>query len=291
MKAFLILPFFASAILAQAPAQPKAPPKATPKAPTKTDAATKAPAKSDAAPKSAASRPNPLLNPESLRTPAPPVFRVKFTTTHGDFVVECTRAWSPLGADRFYNLVRNRFFNDAAFFRWAKKSGGKDFVVQFGIPANPAVAKAWQNANIKDEPVVQGNKKGTIVFAKTDAPNTRTTQLFINLDDNAFLDGMGFSAFGTIVEGMEVAQTLYSGYGESPDQGKLTMEGKAYTDKSFPKLDLIKSTTIIFPESAAPATKKAAPAGTKTGAPAGSKTGTAPGGAKTAAPPPPPPKK
>src|SRR2546422_9934571 len=121
MKAFLILPLLASAMLAQAPAQP-APPKATPKAaPPKTDAATKAaPGKADAATKTAptAPRPNPLLNPAALKAVAPPVFRVKFTTTKGDFVVEVTRAWAPLGADRFYNLVRNRFFNDAAFFRY-----------------------------------------------------------------------------------------------------------------------------------------------------------------------------
>src|SRR5690349_12932603 len=106
MKAFLILPLFASVLLAQAPAPAKAPPKA----PAKTDAATKAPAaKTNAPAKTAAPRPSPLLNPEALKAMAPPVFRVKFTTTKGDFVVECTRAWSPLGADRFYNLVRNRF--------------------------------------------------------------------------------------------------------------------------------------------------------------------------------------
>src|ERR1041384_7289127 len=133
MKAFLTLPLFASVILAQTPAPPKTPTKA----PVKTDAATKTPAKTGAP---AATRPNPLLNPAGLRAVAPPVYRVKFTTTKGDFVVEVTRAWAPLGADRFYNLVRNRFFNNAAFFRYVP-----NFIVQFGIPADPAVAKVWQD--------------------------------------------------------------------------------------------------------------------------------------------------
>jgi peptidyl-prolyl cis-trans isomerase A (cyclophilin A) len=182
---------------------------------------------------------------------APDLFRVKFVTTHGDFVVEVHREWAPLGADRFYRLVRNRFFTDAAFFRFVP-----NFVVQFGIPANPAVAKVWKNATIKDDPVKQSNKLGTITFA-TAGPNTRTTQLFINLKDNGpSLDSQGFAPFGTVIEGMDVVQGLYSGYGERPDQDMITREGKAYLDKNFPKLDRIRSATIIFPEPPPPPARK-----------------------------------
>jgi peptidyl-prolyl cis-trans isomerase A (cyclophilin A) len=180
-----------------------------------------------------------LMNPSTLRAKAPDLFKVKFTTTHGDFVVEVHRAWAPLGADRFYNLVVNNFFTDAAFFRYVP-----GFIVQFGIPANPAVARVWLNANIKDDPVKQSNKKGTLTFA-TAGPNTRTTQLFINVNDNGGLDGQGFAAFGTVTEGMNVVQGLYSGYGEAPDQGRIQSQGKAYLDKNFPKLDSIKSAAIM----------------------------------------------
>ena len=197
---------------------------------------------------------------------------MKFTTTKGDFIVEVNRSWAPLGADRFYNLVRARFFNDISFFRVVP-----NFIVQFGMHADPKVTAAWEKATFKDDPVKQGNKRGTIVFA-TAGPNTRTTQFFINLKDNsASLDGMGFAAFGTVTEGMaEVVDKIYSGYGEGgdmggrgPTQGRITKEGKPYLDKNFPLLDSIKSAVIIFPEGpVAPAAKKAAPAATKTGAPA-----------------------
>lgn len=286
MKALLIGVISAGALLAQAPPPPKAAAKSTPK--TAAPAAkTGAPASKTGAPASkTAARPNPLLNPAALRAVAPPVFRVKFTTTKGDFVVEVTREWAPIGADRFYNLVRNRYFNDNAFFRIVP-----NFIVQFGMSPNPAVSTAWENANLKDEPVKHGNKKGTITFAQTPNPNTRSTQFFINLKDNDFLDSQNFSAFGTVTEGMEVASNLFSGYGEQPDQNRIRTEGKAYLDRSFPKLDLIKSTTIIFPAPAtpAPATKKAAPA-TKSAAPAGT-AAPAPAPKKTTAPPPAPAKK
>jgi peptidyl-prolyl cis-trans isomerase A (cyclophilin A) len=180
-----------------------------------------------------------LMNPSTLKAQAPDVFRVKFTTTKGDFVVEVHRAWAPLGADRFYNLVVNKFFDDAAFFRCVP-----DFVVQFGIPANPAVARVWYSANIKDDPVKHSNTRGTVTFATAGA-NTRTTQLFISLNDrNTFLDAQGFAAFGTVVSGMNVVDGLYSGYGEKPDQNRIQSQGKAYLDQNFPKLDSIKSTTI-----------------------------------------------
>jgi peptidyl-prolyl cis-trans isomerase A (cyclophilin A) len=199
-----------------------------------------------------------LLHPATLTAKAPATFEVKFTTTKGDFVVQVTRAWAPLGADRFYNLVKHGFFTDAAFFRVI--SG---FMAQFGLSANPAVNKAWANADIHDDPVTQSNRPGTITFA-TAGPGTRTTQLFINFGDNGRLDRDGFAPFGQVISGMDVVNQIYSGYGESPDQGQITAKGKAYLDKSFPKLDSIKSATIVPPAAApaAPAHKPAAPGGT-----------------------------
>lgn len=183
-----------------------------------------------------------LLHPATLNAKAPDVFDVKFTTTKGDFVVHVTRAWAPIGADRFYNLVKHGFFTDAAFFRVVP-----GFIVQFGLSANPGVNKAWANANIKDEPVTQSNLAGTITFAQTQIPNTRSTQLFVNLADNPGLDhsGQGFMPFGKVTSGMDVVQRLYSGYGERPDQGAITSEGKAYLDKNFPNIDMIKSAVLI----------------------------------------------
>jgi peptidyl-prolyl cis-trans isomerase A (cyclophilin A) len=180
-----------------------------------------------------------LLHPSTLTPNAPESYQVKFTTTKGDFVVEVTRAMAPLGADRFYNLVKHGFFTDAAFFR-----NVPGFIVQFGLSADPAVNKIWQNANIKDDPGKQSNAPGTITFA-TAGPNTRTTQLFINFGNNTFLDSQGFSPFGKVISGMDVVQKLYSGYGERPDQGAITSQGKAYLDKNFPDIDSIKSTTIV----------------------------------------------
>jgi peptidyl-prolyl cis-trans isomerase A (cyclophilin A) len=179
-----------------------------------------------------------LLHPSELKAKAPEVYDVKFSTTKGDFVVEVVRSWAPIGADRFYNLVKHGFYNDAAFFRIVP-----GFVVQFGLSADPAVNRAWHNADIKDDPVTQSNKPGYLTFA-TAGPNTRTTQVFINLGDNSGLDRQGFAAFGRVTSGMDVVQNLYSGYGEQPDQGSITNQGKAYTDKNFPKLDSIKSATI-----------------------------------------------
>ena len=182
-----------------------------------------------------------LLHPASLNAKAPDTYEVKFTTTKGDFVVQVTREWAPLGADRFYNLVQHGFFTDAAFFRLVP-----GFIVQFGLSADPAVNKVWRSANIKDDRVTQSNRPGTLTFA-TAGPNTRTTQLFINYGNNASLDSQGFAPFGKVTSGMDVVQKLYSGYGERPDQGTITMEGKAYIDKNFPNLDRIKSATVVPP--------------------------------------------
>jgi peptidyl-prolyl cis-trans isomerase A (cyclophilin A) len=186
-----------------------------------------------------------LLKPSSLNEQAPATFKAKFTTTKGDFVVEVTRAWAPLGSDRFYNLVKNHFYDGAAFFRVLP-----GFVAQFGLSAKPEISRVWASATIKDDPVTQSNLTGFLTFA-TAGPSTRTTQIFINLADNQNLDGMGFAPFGKVVEGMDVAQKFYSGYGEGapggngPNQGQITNEGKAYLDKSFPLLDSIKTAVIV----------------------------------------------
>ena len=192
-----------------------------------------------------------LLNPASLRARAPELFKAQFITTKGDIVVEVHRDWAPLGADRFYNLVKAGFFTNAAFFRVVP-----GFVVQFGLNASPAVNKVWEHANIKDDPVKGSNTRGTLVFATAGA-NTRTTQLFINFGNNAALDGMGFAPFGTVTQGMDVVDTIYSGYGERPDQGKITDEGDAYISKNFPMIDKIKAAKILPAEPAvAPSDKK-----------------------------------
>jgi len=196
----------------------------------------------------ASQRPAPrisLLNPSFFKEQAPATFKAKFTTTKGDFVVEVTRALAPLGADRFYNLVKNHFYDGAAFFRVLP-----GFVAQFGLSARPEVSRVWASATIKDDPVTQSNLQGSLTFA-TAGPNTRTTQLFINLADNKALDRMGFAPFGKVIEGMDVVQNFYSGYGEGaprgngPDQGRITNAGKAYLDKSFPRLDSIKTAEIV----------------------------------------------
>jgi peptidyl-prolyl cis-trans isomerase A (cyclophilin A) len=179
-----------------------------------------------------------LLHPETLTEKSPAVFDVKFETTRGDFVVQVNRAWAPLGADRFYNLVKIGFFTGAPFFRVVP-----GFIVQFGLSPDPAVNLAWRNANIQDDPVTQSNKRGTITFA-TAGPNTRTTQLFINYADNSGLDRQGFAPFGQVVSGMDVVDHIYSGYGERPDQGAITTQGMSYLQKNFSKLDTIKSATI-----------------------------------------------
>lgn len=245
MKLLLSVLFAGATLFAQTPAAPA-------KSAAKTPAAA---SKSGAAPKTGTAA-------KSAARTAPELYRVKFGTTKGDFVVEVHRDWAPIGADHFYALVRSGFFNGASFFRVVP-----NFVVQFGMPANPAKAAAWEKA-IKDDPVKQKNTKYMLVYAATDAKNSRTTQVFINLKDNsATLDPMGFAPFGQVTEGQAVVDQLYSGYGDDPSMGghgpsqdRIAKEGKAYLDKSFPKLDSIKTATVVFPESAAPPAKKATPA-------------------------------
>jgi peptidyl-prolyl cis-trans isomerase A (cyclophilin A) len=180
-----------------------------------------------------------LLHPAELKAKAPDVYDVKFSTTKGDFVVQVNRAWAPIGADRFYNLVKHGFFTGAPFFRVVP-----GFIIQFGLTPDPAVNRVWQSADIKDDPVTQSNKPGYLVFA-TAGPNTRTTQLFINFGNNTFLDSQGFAPFGQVTSGMDVVKNLYSGYGEQPNQGSITSQGKAYIEKNFPKIDSIVSATIV----------------------------------------------
>lgn len=185
-----------------------------------------------------AARPS-LLHPASLTAKAPAEFKVSVSTTCGDFVVLVHRDWAPLGADRFYNLVRNGFFTNAAFFRVLPR-----FVAQFGLSANPAVNKVWRDAKIQDDPVKHSNTRGTLVFAMA-GPNTRTTQLFLNFQDNARLDGMGFAPFGEVVEGLENVDKIYPGYGESPQQDLIVEQGDAYLTKNFRELDKIKIARVL----------------------------------------------
>lgn len=175
---------------------------------------------------------------------APASYKVKFDTSKGAFTVQVTRAWAPQGADRFYNLVKSGFYDDVRFFRVI--SG---FMVQFGINGNPAVMAGWRDKPIKDDPVTQSNKRGTITFAMA-GPNTRTSQVFINYVDNDRLDGSGFAPFGRVISGMDVVDKLNAEYGEGaprgrgPDQGRLQREGNAYLAKEFPRMDIVKKATI-----------------------------------------------
>jgi peptidyl-prolyl cis-trans isomerase A (cyclophilin A) len=186
-----------------------------------------------------------LSNPASLNEKAPAVYQAKFDTSKGAFVVEVHRDSAPNGADRFYNLVKNGFYNDVRFFRVLE-----GFMAQFGINGDPSISAVWRNANIKDDPVKVSNGRGTITFA-TAGPNTRTTQVFINFGDNAGLDDQGFSPFGKVVSGMDVVDSLYGGYGEGaprgagPDQGQVQAQGNAYLQQDYPKLDYVKTATIV----------------------------------------------
>ncbi|MFO7478670.1 MAG: peptidylprolyl isomerase [Methyloceanibacter sp.] len=185
-----------------------------------------------------------LADPASLNEQAPATYKAKFDTSKGSFVVEVNRDWAPNGADRFYNLVKSGFFDNTRFFRVIP-----GFMVQFGINGDPSIAAAWRAANIKDDPVKQSNARGMVTFA-TAGPNTRTTQVFVNYGNNDFLDSQGFSPFGKIVSGMEVVDSLYSGYGEGapagkgPNQGLVQQQGNAYLQQSFPELDYVSKATI-----------------------------------------------
>ncbi len=187
-----------------------------------------------------------MLDPSKATEKAPDTFKVKFVTTKGDVVIEVNRDWAPNGADRFYNLVKIGYFKDVAFFR-----NIDGFMVQFGIHGDPAVNAKWRESNIKDDPVKKSNTQGYLTYAQTGRPNSRSVQFFINFGDNSQLDSQRFAPFGKVVEGMDVVKSLYNGYGEGaprgrgPDQQQLQEEGNAYLKKDFPKLDYIKSATIV----------------------------------------------
>jgi peptidyl-prolyl cis-trans isomerase A (cyclophilin A) len=185
-----------------------------------------------------------LSNPAALTEQAPATYKARFDTTKGTFVIEVHRAWAPRGADRFYNLVKNGFYNDVRFFRVLD-----GFMAQFGINGDPALMAKWRVARIPDDQVKQSNQRGMVSFA-TAGPGTRTTQVFINFGNNSSLDGMGFAPFGRVVSGMNVVDSLYADYGEGapqgrgPDQRRMQTEGNAYLKKNFGRLDYIKKATI-----------------------------------------------
>jgi peptidyl-prolyl cis-trans isomerase A (cyclophilin A) len=170
---------------------------------------------------------------------APTTFGVVLDTTRGPVQVAVTRADAPIGADRLYNLVKSQYFDGARFFRVVP-----GFVVQFGMAGDPKVNATW-NVPIKDDPVLVSNTRGTLCFAAQKIPNTRTTQLFINLGNNQRLDAQGFAVFGKVVSGMDAVDHIYSGYGDNPDQPRIEKEGNAYLQQDFPSLDYIKTARIV----------------------------------------------
>jgi peptidyl-prolyl cis-trans isomerase A (cyclophilin A) len=187
------------------------------------------------------SAPEKLMDPAKLTAKAPETFKAKLDTTKGMVVIEVHRAWSPNGADRFYNLVKNGYYDGVKFFRVVP-----GFVVQWGIHGDPSIATKWLQSNIQDDPVKESNKRGFITYAKSGAPNSRSVQLFINLGDNSRLDATGFAPFGKVTEGMDVVEKLYGGYAEGLTklQGKIAEEGNAFLEKNYPELDGIKKATI-----------------------------------------------
>ena len=189
-------------------------------------------------PLTAASQPS-LKDPRSLSEVAPAIYTVRLDTSTGPVVIEVHREWAPLGADRFYNLVKSGFFNDVRFFRVI---GGQ--LAQFGMHGDPAVQEAWRDAVIEDDPVRRGNTRGSVSFA-TRGPNSRTTQLFINLRDNGAYDRLGFAPFAEVVSGMDVVDRLYSEYEERPEQPLIDEEGNAYLKREFPNLDYIQKAALV----------------------------------------------
>jgi len=186
-----------------------------------------------------------MLEPSKANKTAPDQYKVKVHTSEGDFVVEVHRDWAPNGADRFYNLVDIGFYSDTRFFRAID-----GFMVQWGISGYPDVSEMWRDAKIDDDKVTQSNTRGMVTFA-TAGKDTRTTQLFVNFKDNSNLDAMGFSPFGKVVEGMDVVDKLYKGYGEGaprgrgPNQARVQKRGNAYLDHDFPKLSKLTSMELV----------------------------------------------
>jgi len=182
-----------------------------------------------------------LKDPAQLNERAPDQFRARFDTSQGVFVIAVEREWAPLAADRFYNLVKNGFYNDSRFFRVL--SG---FMAQFGLHADPSVQAAWRTANLKDEPAKKSNTRGFVSFTRESSPNSSYTMIFLNYKDNSYLDADGFAPFGEVVSGMDVPDRLYSGYGRQnvPDQRRILRDGNAYLQAEYPMLDFVKTATI-----------------------------------------------
>ena len=182
-----------------------------------------------------------LKNPAALTERAPDTFKANFETSKGLVVIEVHRDWSPIGADRFYNLVKNGFYDGCRFFRVLD-----GFMAQVGMNGDPNIQRVWGGANIKDDPVTKSNTRGFVSFAKTGAPDSRSTQFFVNFANNNGLDKQGFSPFGEVTTGMKVVDDLYTGYGRNnvPSQGQISAEGNAYLNREYPRLDFIKSATI-----------------------------------------------
>ncbi len=187
---------------------------------------------------------NPLIDPGRFTETAPETYRVRMETSEGTIVIQVNRAWAPNGADRFYNLAKNGYYDDTRFYRVIP-----DFMAQFGLNQEPVVNSAWRAAAIPDDPVAQSNTRGRVTFAMA-GPSTRTTQVFINFKDNSYLDESGFAPFGQVVEGMDVVDRIYSGYGETQPNGqgvdyqKAFSQGTPYLDESYPLLTKILSTTV-----------------------------------------------
>ena len=194
-------------------------------------------------------------------------FSVKFETSKGDFIVEVHPAWAPRGAARFRELVEAGFYNENRFFRVVP-----GFMVQFGLNGDPGVQSKWRNSDFPDDPVAKSNTPGMVTFA-TAGPNSRTTQIFINYGNNAFLDEQGFSPFGVVTSGMDVVKAINSEYGERPDQSLIQTRGNAYLNSGFPKLDFVKTATLIPSE---PATTEPAPTSEQQTPPSETKTTPAP---------------
>ena len=188
-----------------------------------------------------AAAPEKLANPAALTAKAPDTFKARFDTTKGIFVIEVHRDWSPNGVDRFYNLVKNGYYNGVKFFRVVP-----GFVVQWGIHGDPSIATKWLKSTIPDDPVKESNKRGYVSFAKSGAPDSRSVQVFINFADNARLDGMGFAPFGKVTEGMDVVDKLFDGYADGLRdlQGRIAQDGNAFLEKTYPNLDTIRRASI-----------------------------------------------
>ena len=187
---------------------------------------------------------SPLLTPRELTDTAPDMYKVRFETSVGAIVVQVNRAWAPNGADRFYNLVKNGYYDDTRFYRVVE-----GFMAQFGLKGDPRIDQAWRDVTFPDDPSTESNARGRITFAHA-GPNTRTTQVFFNFKDNTHLDASGFTPFGEVVEGLDVMDKIYAGYGElppagkGPDYAKAWVQGNAYLDAGFPEMTKILSAKL-----------------------------------------------